>query len=94
MMLASSSILLLAVSANQVFAFPSFLSEAFIAKRNASPTQVDSPCPHMKELAKRQAPGLTPPFNAAQQYVSNTGTHAFVAPGANDQRGPCERQHV
>lgn len=65
-----------------------------MAKRNASPAQVDTPCPHMKELAKRQAPGLTPPFNAAQQYVSNTGAHAFVAPGPNDQRGPCKRQHA
>ncbi|KAK5117333.1 hypothetical protein LTR62_005950 [Meristemomyces frigidus] len=28
-------------------------------------------------------------FDAAAQYVDTTGTHAFVAPGATDQRGPC-----
>ncbi|MCJ1441811.1 MAG: hypothetical protein MMC23_002303 [Stictis urceolatum] len=38
---------------------------------------------------KRQAPGITPPFDAEQQYVSNTGAHAFVAPSGDDQRGPC-----
>jgi hypothetical protein len=47
---------------------------------------------HLQEQAgsgsvlKRQLP---PSFNAALQYVSNTGSHAFVAPGPNDQRGPC-----
>ncbi|KAF7904775.1 hypothetical protein EAF00_002109 [Botryotinia globosa] len=28
-------------------------------------------------------------FSASDQYVSNTGNHAFVAPGPNDLRGPC-----
>lgn len=28
-------------------------------------------------------------FNAALQYVSNKGAHAFVAPGLGDARGPC-----
>ena len=28
-------------------------------------------------------------FDAELQYVSNTGDHAFVPPGAGDQRGPC-----
>ena len=28
-------------------------------------------------------------FNAAAQHVSTTGTHAFVAPGPSDLRGPC-----
>ncbi|KAL3424168.1 oxidase [Phlyctema vagabunda] len=32
---------------------------------------------------------LTPGFSASQQYVSNQGAHAFVAPGPNDLRGPC-----
>lgn len=86
-----SSFLVLALSTSHAFAFPSMLSEAFINKRNAEHAQVDSPCPHMKELLKRQAPGVTPPFNAAEQYVSNTGAHAFVAPGPNDQRGPCKQ---
>ncbi|KAK4574868.1 hypothetical protein LTR86_001710 [Recurvomyces mirabilis] len=28
-------------------------------------------------------------FDAAAQYISTTGDHAFVAPSATDQRGPC-----
>lgn len=82
-------LVMLALSVQQVFAFPSFLSEA-LNKRHADQALADSPCPHMAKLAKRQAPGITPPFNAAEQYVSNTGANAFVPPGPTDQRGPCE----
>lgn len=39
-------------------------------------------------LPKRVAIG-TPPFDPEAQYISNTGDHAFQAPGPNDQRGPC-----
>ena len=85
-----TSLLTLAYLASHALAFPSMLSEAFLNKRDAGNAQIDSPCPHMKELAKRQAPGVTPPFDAATQYLSNTGAHAFVAPGPTDQRGPCE----
>ena len=28
-------------------------------------------------------------FDASAQYISNKGANAFVAPGPNDQRGPC-----
>ena len=94
-------VILLALSAYQVSGFPSHLSEAFSQKRSGDPVQVDSPCPHMAELAKRgvvkdsqiverQYPGAVPPFNAAEQYVSNQGQHSFVAPGPTDQRGPCK----
>jgi hypothetical protein len=38
---------------------------------------------------KRQLPGLTPPFDAASQYIDTTGQYAFKAPGDTDQRGPC-----
>ena len=55
-------------------------------KRDAE-AETEPGCPFAKE--KRQAPGVFPPFDASQQYVSNTGAHAFVAPGPNDQRGPC-----
>lgn len=85
-----TSLVMLALAANHVSAFPAMLSEAFLNKRNAEPALTDSPCPHMAALAKRQAPGITPPFDAATQYVSNTGAHAFVAPGPTDQRGPCK----
>ncbi|KAL6718421.1 hypothetical protein ACLMJK_004510 [Lecanora helva] len=83
------SVLSLALAADTALAFPSLLSEAFINKRNAEPAGLDTPCPHMNQMAKRQAPGVTPPFDAEQQYVSNQGEHAFRAPGPNDQRGPC-----
>lgn len=56
------------------------------AKREAS-AEAKPGCPYARE--KRQAPGVTPPFDASQQYVSNTGSHAFKAPSATDQRGPC-----
>jgi hypothetical protein len=86
-----TQIALLALSAQQIAAFPSYLSEAFLNKRSADPAVSDSPCPHMTaELAKRQAPGVIPPFDAAEQYVSNTGANAFVPPGPTDQRGPCK----
>lgn len=38
---------------------------------------------------KRQAPGVTPPFDPTVQYVSNQGAHTFNAPSGSDQRGPC-----
>ncbi|KAF2167401.1 hypothetical protein M409DRAFT_66015 [Zasmidium cellare ATCC 36951] len=37
----------------------------------------------------RALPASPPPFNAAAQYVSNQGTHKFVAPGPGDERGEC-----
>ncbi|KAF2100903.1 Cloroperoxidase [Rhizodiscina lignyota] len=50
-------------------------------EREALPEGI-SDCP----FAKRQLKGVTPPFDAEQQYVSNQGAHAFVAPSGNDQR--------
>lgn len=85
-----TSFVLLALSAYEVTAFPSHFSEAFLQKRNINQAHVDSPCPHMAELAKRQYSGPKPPFSAALQYVSNQGVHKFVAPGPTDQRGPCK----
>lgn len=100
-----ASIALLALSAHQVSAFPSHLSEVFLQNRDADSAQLVSPCPHAFELAKRaaaegsgvakrQAPGVVPPFNAAEQYVSNQGQYAFVAPGPTDQRGPCKSSRI
>ncbi|KAF8847565.1 Cloroperoxidase [Acephala macrosclerotiorum] len=79
----------LALGVTEVVAFPS------------SMFHVDMPEEEKREIAeivarieadvqKRQVsvPGL-PGFDASEQYVSNTGDHAFVAPGPNDLRGPC-----
>lgn len=41
------------------------------------------------EHIQRQAPGVTPPFDAAVQYVNNQGDNAFNPPSGFDQRGPC-----
>lgn len=102
MKLTTSSLALLAFSAQHVSAFPAILSEAMIQIRGANEAQardngVGAGCPYKREAnaeaaacpMKRQAKGIIPPFDAAQQYVSNTGEHAFVPPSGNDQRGPC-----
>lgn len=60
-------------------AFPAGLSDA-VAGMNQK-----RDCP----FAKRQAPGVRPPFDPTLQYVSNTGKHAFRAPSSTDRRGPC-----
>lgn len=40
-------------------------------------------------IEKRVSSPRSVGFSASDQYVSNTGSHAFVAPGPNDLRGPC-----
>lgn len=40
-------------------------------------------------LAKVKRAASLVPFDAGSQYISNTGDHAFVAPGDGDARGPC-----
>lgn len=102
MKLISSSLAVLALSAQHVSAFPALAAEGMIKTRsdnnaNAEIRGIEAGCPHKREAGapetgspvKRQAAGVTPPFNAASQYVSNTGANAFVAPGPGDQRGPC-----
>lgn len=34
------------------------------------------------------------PFDAKEQYVSNQGEHAFMAPGPDDVRSPCPALNV
>lgn len=69
----------------------SFATLAIAGLANAYPSIMQ----HLSEAAaaapveKRQTPLSVPPFDPVQQYVSNTGAHAFVAPGPTDQRGPC-----
>ncbi|KAL9101911.1 MAG: hypothetical protein Q9163_002877 [Psora crenata] len=103
-MKASSIFTVLCLTGQQAWAFPSILSEAMLHFRDADPqaerSQFESQCPyangkHKAEsgptspFTKRQASGIMPPFDASQQYVSNTGAHQFIAPSGNDQRGPC-----
>ncbi|KAI1262475.1 hypothetical protein F5Y18DRAFT_151579 [Xylariaceae sp. FL1019] len=85
----TSSLLSLTLAVSPAVAFPAHLSEAFLQLRDSSEARSTINAPPECPFAKRQAPGVTPPFDAELQYVSNTGDHAFVAPGANDKRGPC-----
>jgi len=69
----ASSLVALALTGSAV-AYPSIL--AHLEEQQAGQGSV----------LKRQS---TPSFDAASQYISNKGKYAFVAPGPNDQRGPC-----
>ncbi|KAF2501596.1 hypothetical protein BU16DRAFT_569583 [Lophium mytilinum] len=92
-----SAVALLSLTPQDVFAFPSHLSEALIqirthnearaAVEERSSSEAPPECPFSKQ--KRQLAGVTPPFDAKSQYVSNTGAHKFVPPSGSDQRGPC-----
>lgn len=70
-----SILLSLGALASSVDAFPTVL-DAF--KKAASANE-------------KRVLGVAPGFDAATQYVSTTGEHAFVAPDfeAGDVRGPC-----
>jgi Peroxidase, family 2 len=95
----AASLAALALSIRHVTAFPGVISEAMIQARTANELKarnnaIEGGCLFAKReaeggLQKRQLAGLTPPFDAAQQYVSNQGTHAFVTPSGSDQRDPC-----
>jgi hypothetical protein len=95
----AASLAALALSIHHVTAFPGAISEAIIQARTANELKarnnsIEGGCPFAKPeaeggLQKRQLAGVTPPFDAAQHYVSNQGTHASVAPSGSDQRGPC-----
>lgn len=42
-----------------------------------------------KALEKRNFTLPIPGFDASLQYISTSGSHAFVAPSFTDLRGPC-----
>lgn len=77
---------LLGVWALGVNAFPSMMFD--IAEREGRSVEeitrsIDDGTLDTRSLEKRVG------FDPSTQYVSNTGTHAFVAPGSGDLRGPC-----
>jgi hypothetical protein len=79
----------LAVFATEVVAYPSRMFNLDMSeqeKRALSDlaAQIESGV-NSTSLEKRQAII----FDPTAQYVSNTGAHAFVAPGSKDLRGPC-----
>lgn len=42
----------------------------------------------------KNAPQTNPPFDASAQLVDVTGVHQWIAPGPNDERGPCPGLNV
>lgn len=77
-----STTLLSATLAGSAAAFPTIPEFQAQAKRAAAnPSISGTDVPDAAQVANY--------FNAKEQYVSNTGKYAFVAPGKTDQRGPC-----
>lgn len=72
-----STVLSLATCAPLVAAFPKVMYEIAARQAAASPQGAGA------------MPLTPPPFDAAAQYIPNDGAHAFVPPGAGDQRGEC-----
>jgi hypothetical protein len=62
---------------------------AFVAGAAAYPSVMEQLQTHTPSSNEKRILGIAPGFNAEAQYVSNTGKHAFVAPGPTDVRGPC-----
>lgn len=79
---------LLALAATDVSAFPSMGGEAAM-KIARSMEDMPRVLREANDKKSKRAVG----FDAAAQYVSNTGAHAFVAPnfGSGDQRGPVSK---
>lgn len=72
-----------------VAAFPSAVFNREVSEEQAR--SIDGIAAKIEAQAKTRRAGtpLAPGFNAAEQYVSNTGEYAFVAPSSTDLRGPC-----
>ena len=75
-----------ALSGIQVTAFPRLQSMNLQPLTKHSKRAGNCPYAEINKPEKRQAN-----FDPSTQYVSTTGSHAFVAPNfaAGDQRGPC-----
>ena len=76
-------------SANEAQARSTGIEGGCPFKRQAEAAEAAEAAAKAKEVVKRQAKGVIPPFDAQQQYVSNQGVHAFNPPSGDDQRGPC-----
>jgi hypothetical protein len=77
-----------ALYAVEIIAFPSRMFDLSMSeeeKRALSSISARIEATAEQDRSVKRAPG----FNASQQYVSNTGDHAFIAPTNTDLRGPC-----
>jgi len=79
----------LTLCATEVIAFPSSMFHVDISEEEKRAITRIAATIEAGAKSKRVGTPLAPGFSASQQYVSNTGDYAFVAPGPNDLRGPC-----
>jgi len=77
---------ILSACALGVHAFPSMMFD--IAERESKSVEEIARSINDGSLEKRSLERRVG-FDAATQYVSTTGVHAFIAPGPSDLRGPC-----
>lgn len=84
----SFSLVALAICATDVIAFP---SRMFDLSMNEAEKRAIAELSSSIEASANEGRSVkrTPGFSASQQYVSNTGAHAYKAPGPSDLRGPC-----
>jgi len=79
-----TTITLITLVASKATAFPSRMFDMGENERRA----LDKISAQIEASAQKPRQLETPGFSESQ-YVSNQGTHAYVAPGPTDLRGPC-----
>ena len=77
----------LAVSVTEVVAFPSRMFDMSMSEEEKR--AIAEIAATIETGAKERRQLIPPTFDASAQYVSTTGTHAYVAPKSTDLRGPC-----
>ena len=71
----------LLLAANGVFSFPNYASLAGLSAR-----ELDEIVPHLAVRTLEKPPG---PMKNTLTKLVNDPAHPWIAPGPNDQRGPC-----
>jgi hypothetical protein len=77
----------LALSANEVIAFPSRMFDLSFSEEEKRNIAGIAATIELEGKERRQL--IQPTFDASTQYVSTTGQYAYVAPTSSDLRGPC-----
>ncbi|ESZ94237.1 hypothetical protein SBOR_5371 [Sclerotinia borealis F-4128] len=84
------SIMGLALSVTSTIAFPSRMFDTAQSMSEEEKRSLASITARIEAgIEKRVSQPRSFGFSATDQYVSNSGQHAFAAPGPNDIRGPC-----
>jgi Peroxidase, family 2 len=79
----------LAFCATQIVAFPSQMFDVSMSEEEKREITRIAASIEASAKTRRAGTPIAPGFSASEQYVSNTGDHAFVPPGSGDLRGPC-----